>query len=135
MIELSRTYRPLSTISDCFYNDEKICVVLERPWMNNENDKSCVPEGIYTFEPHRYDDKLDTFVIVNHDLDVGHWEGEAKRFCCAVHPITHVSGLEGCLGPGLTEFKPDSVGYSSDATSILLDLIRVENITKIKISS
>ena len=36
-----------STIGELFLNGERICDTLENPYINNERNISCIPEGVY----------------------------------------------------------------------------------------
>jgi len=41
------TFSEESTIGELFLNGERMCDTLENPWINNERNLSCIPEGIY----------------------------------------------------------------------------------------
>jgi hypothetical protein len=36
-----------STIGELFLNGERICDTLENPWVDNQRNISCIPEGVY----------------------------------------------------------------------------------------
>jgi len=36
-----------STVGELFLNGERICDTLENPWVDNQRNISCIPEGIY----------------------------------------------------------------------------------------
>ena len=79
---------------------------IERPWLDNQNDISCVPDGVYDVIPHispRYGEVL---ALVNPDLNVyydkddrpndegrylclvahiGNWSKNVKGVCCTRH--------------------------------------------------
>ena len=106
---------------------------VERRWLDNEPNVSCVPAGVYQCE--RYDSPThgDTFILWNHDLDVGKFPGEANRFAILLHVANHIDNLQGCIGPGMSAgaFRVTAgtgvrqvgwgVGNSGDAMSLLLD--------------
>jgi len=41
------TYTEESTVGELFLNGERICDTLENPYINNERNISCIPEGEY----------------------------------------------------------------------------------------
>ena len=41
------TFSKESTIGELFLNGERICDTLENPYINNERNISCIPEGVY----------------------------------------------------------------------------------------
>ena len=41
------TFTKESTIGELFLNGERICDTLENPWVDNQRNVSCIPEGIY----------------------------------------------------------------------------------------
>lgn len=86
---------------------------LERPWIPSPTckgglkGKSCVPAGIYRLEMHDSAKHPKTWALVNHDLDVVHFEGDDHdpdddRATCLLHVANFVTQLEGCIAPGLT---------------------------------
>ena len=41
------TFTKESTIGELFLNGERMCDTLENPYINNERNISCIPEGVY----------------------------------------------------------------------------------------
>lgn len=41
------TFTENSTIGELFINGERFCDTLENPWLNNQRNISCIPEGQY----------------------------------------------------------------------------------------
>ena len=41
------TFTEESTIGELFLNGERMCDTLENPYINNERNISCIPEGVY----------------------------------------------------------------------------------------
>ena len=41
------TFTKKSTLGELFLNGERMCDTLENPWINNERNFSCIPEGEY----------------------------------------------------------------------------------------
>lgn len=46
-LTIQRTYQPKCTPGDLLHNDSLLMHSLELPWLNNERNKSCIPEGTY----------------------------------------------------------------------------------------
>lgn len=116
-------------------------VTLERPWIPDREhgsrpEESCIPEGVYTLDPHSTDKYPDTWALVNHDNQVYHWPGERPddkgRYACVFHSGAWVRHTLGCILPGMRyadlrdpedgEVKP-AVARSSDAMSLLRDAL------------
>jgi len=49
-VELVRFYTPTATWGNLVVNGKPICLTLERPWLGNKKDISCIPEGVYQCE-------------------------------------------------------------------------------------
>ena len=47
LLILRDTFTENSTIGDLFLNGERMCDTLENPYINNERNISCIPEGEY----------------------------------------------------------------------------------------
>jgi hypothetical protein len=41
------TFSKKSTIGELFLNGERMCDTLENPWIDNQRNISCIPEGVY----------------------------------------------------------------------------------------
>ncbi len=54
MIKLLRTKADLYGTHGKLVNEagELLCYTIERPWLGNKHDFSCIPEGIYECVPH-----------------------------------------------------------------------------------
>lgn len=46
-------------------NGKVVCVTLERPWLDNQQDISCIPPDIYIAQRHQSPEHGETFKIVN----------------------------------------------------------------------
>lgn len=86
---------------------------MELPWIPSATCKgglkgrSCVPVGIYTLALHDTKKHPSTWALVNHDLDVVHYEGDdadpdEDRATCLIHVANFARQLEGCIAPGLS---------------------------------
>lgn len=64
---------------------------LERPWLNNKRNISCIPEGkypIYTFKHNRHGEVIGLRNVPN-------------RSEILIHPGNSIDDTEGCILPGL----------------------------------
>lgn len=108
------------TLGLLFLGDMSL-VTIERPWIPHPVGKggtkgvSCVPPGAYQLVRHNSDAHPMSFALVNHDLDVAHYDGEDKdphvRTVVLIHSANYVHELRGCIAPGTrTEVDP-KFGY------------------------
>ena len=90
------------TYGTLFTEDEKkICCTIEREWLNNEPYISCVPDGVYELVEYKSPRFGKTFALVNHDLGVGLYQGDAKRYAILFHAANKPDQLQGCIAPVL----------------------------------
>lgn len=100
-----------------------LCTI-ERPWipardLNDRGGKkgeSCVPPGYYRLVLHNSPKHPKTWALVNHGLDVVHYEGDDNdpdedRATCLIHPANYAYQLQGCIAPGLAHAKAPEGGY------------------------
>ncbi len=68
------------------------CVTLEKPWMDNETDQSCIPPGKYLvlwqWSP-------------KHQANVYHLQNVPNRVAVEIHSANLQVQLQGCLAPGV----------------------------------
>jgi hypothetical protein len=89
-LELVRTYFPNGTNGELYYNGKRICSTIELPWLRNEPQISCIPEGRYELVK-RYSRKFKTHFLVK---DV------AQRSLILIHPANNAKKeLKGCIAP------------------------------------
>jgi hypothetical protein len=105
-ITVIRSYLKVATVGFCDLPELRL-QTLELPWRDNENDKSCIPEGTY---------------IVKRDK-IGHhqWyaiQNVANREDVELHPANWVHELKGCTAFGLTR-KNDGVSVSESKKALL----------------
>jgi hypothetical protein len=85
---------------------------MELPWIPSATckgglkGKSCVPVGTYKLVKHNSPKHPKTWALVNHDLDVVHYEGDdhdpdEDRATCLLHVANFARQLQGCCAPGL----------------------------------
>lgn len=107
------------TLGHCYIehssdNIEYIGVSLERGWRNNQNNISCVPEGIY-------DLKLEWSPKFRKDL----WElyGVPNRSECKFHVANYWKELNGCIALGVKHKDINNDG-DPDITSSRITMIK-----------
>ena len=47
LLIIRNTFSEVSTIGNLYLNGEWLCDTLENPWLNNQRNISCIPEGQY----------------------------------------------------------------------------------------
>ena len=110
------------TNDDCVQTDELICHTIERPWLNNKPNISCIPAGIYTISP------VDSpkFGLTYEVKDV------IGRTHILFHKANIASELEGCIAP-CTDFgimQGEWAGLNSGNAYVpLMDLFGGDNHT------
>jgi hypothetical protein len=103
----------LCTLGFLFIPGELALVTMERPWipagqagdLGGKKNLSCVPLGTYRLVPHESKKHGRTWALVNHELDVVHFEGDdhdpdEDRATCLLHVCNYVTEIEGCIGVG-----------------------------------
>lgn len=73
---------------------------IECPWLENQPDVSCVPEGTYQLIPYMSPRHGATWFLENAQLGVGGL-GAARSYC-ELHSANWARQLEGCIAFGLT---------------------------------
>lgn len=72
---------------------------LELSWLNNANDKSCVPEGVYTVKPHNWD-TLPGFNPAMHQKNCYELENVPGRTGVCIHIGNTILDILGCIAVG-----------------------------------
>jgi hypothetical protein len=113
LLILRDTFTDKSTIGELFLNDEFMCDTLENPYINNERNISCIPEGQYsvrlrTAEESATRDYLHLLVkdVPNRDYILFHIGNSAKD-------------TSGCILVGIGR-KQDFVQNSALAMDLLM---------------
>ncbi len=119
-------------IGSFYYDGEFICYSLERPYLDNAPNISCVPEGEYELKYHRYKGKLDTFALIGET--VSHFPSDKQRNLILIHPANKVHELQGCIATGTTKLSGEGrMVKSLDAHKKLMNIILVKNINELHI--
>lgn len=100
-MKIVRGYTDVGTFGRWYAdNGSFLAYSMERPWVDNAPFTSCIPEGKYGIVDYNSPKFGDTYALVNHELDVGVYEGEAKRFAILIHKANWPRQLHGCVAPG-----------------------------------
>jgi len=109
----------LCTVGSIYLNDDIICCTMERPWLHNKVNVSCIPAGVYKIKPVNSPKFGRTYKV------------------CDVYGRTHIlfhkankpSELQGCIAP-VSKYgvlKGEWAGLSSKkAYDKLMDLFNGE---------
>jgi len=97
------------TLGYLTFANNDVVFTLERPWLDNEPFKSCIPLGDYMIQPKKHPRLGDVIEIV-------HVKGRAGIL---MHPANEVHELEGCIAPGMGWIKP-CLQHSVDAQKKLI---------------
>lgn len=100
-----RSYLPDATIGFIEFGNKKY-QTLEKPWLNNEPHKSCIPEGTYLVE-RDFTGRWQYYSITNVPM----------RTFIEIHPANKVSELEGCLALGMNR-ADDNISLLHSAKAI-----------------
>lgn len=110
---LHRDYRDDTCTVGLITNGVKTLQTMERPWIASPDSvagmkgRSCIAPGRYRLERHSSDAHPNVWALVNHALDVFHWEEEVPpirrgkaRTVVLIHPANRAEELKGCIAPG-----------------------------------
>ncbi len=88
------------TFGEFLENNVPICLSLERPWLDNQHDVSCIPEGIYTC--NRISSEWFKYVVFE-VLNV------PNRTNIEIHKANIFTELKGCIAPGSSHGKINGI--------------------------
>lgn len=97
-----RRYFKHGTFSEVFTSDgDLVCVLVERPWLNNQPNISCVPEGEYILSPHVSPSQGECLILEAHTLGVYQSaHPKAVRTHILWHVGNTVADVSGCAAVG-----------------------------------
>lgn len=102
-LKLHRLYLNRATHGLLFYERAFVCYTLELPWVGNQKQLSCIPEGCYSIQ-RRYSDRFKEHLEV---LDV------ENRSLILFHPANNAQReLKGCIAP-VSQFLAEGWGSRS----------------------
>lgn len=105
MLELNlfRRYYAQGTNGKLRLQQQHICYTIERPWLDNRRQLSCIPEGRYPIRP-RYSPRYGWHYLVDEVKD---------RSLILIHPANNaLQELQGCLAP-VTSLSGEGLGLQS----------------------
>ncbi|MBY6105010.1 hypothetical protein KUW19_00775 [Ferrimonas balearica] len=97
-LKLVRAYTDWGTWGKLYLDGEFFCYSVERPWLNNKPNVSCIPAGRYELVRHRSAKFGDCYALRNKQLGVGIYEG--LRTHILIHAANTPSHVQGCIGLG-----------------------------------
>lgn len=97
-VEIRRGYLPGGTYGDLYVNDRFVCHTVERPWLDNQPNISCIPEGTYKLERYTSPRFGDCFIISGETVDKFK-NDKGKRWGILIHPANTPGQLAGCIAP------------------------------------
>lgn len=92
-----------------------LCVTLERPWLNNQHDISCIPIGIYGFT--KYLSPTKGFVWITQEVP--------DRQDIEIHAANLPSQLKGCIAVGQYFYNFDGI-YGVANSQATLEMLRTK---------
>jgi hypothetical protein len=104
---------------------------IELPWLNNQANKSCVPDGTYELIPYNSPMHGPTWCLHNPTLNIyGEWPAPAGgRTSCEIHSANWATQLLGCIALGeecqpmldpMTGCVEPAIENSKDAVAMLI---------------
>ncbi|WP_018343943.1 DUF5675 family protein [Cytophaga aurantiaca] len=118
-LQLLRSYFPNGTNGELWYGGQLICHTIELPWLNNQRNISCIPEGVYKLQKRfveKFQWHLGLYKVPNRQLILIHPANNAKlqlRGCIA--PVTKLES------PGIGSFSREAVKKINDLVFPILD--------------
>lgn len=96
-------------------HEGKTYFTVERPWLNNKPNISCIPEGFYTVERHQSGKFNDPEVYIGDSWEI---QQVPDRTYILFHVANTASDVLGCIGLGDSVY-PDlrGIGSSRSATA------------------
>jgi hypothetical protein len=90
-------------------DDDLTLYGLERRWLHNRSDVSCIPAGVYCLVPWTSPAHGDVWALVGGTVTpfVDDCPADAGRWGNLFHSANYWSQLQGCLAPGLDEGSKD----------------------------
>lgn len=114
LLYLKRTYHPQGTNGQLFIDETFECNTIELPWVNNQKNCSCIPEGNYRLDV-RTSKKHGQHIILRKVPD---------RSYILFHPANNaLKELKGCIAPVTTLTGPGTGTESKRACQSLFNKI------------
>lgn len=100
------------TLGLLYEGDTYLADTLERPWLDNHMDTSCIPEGTYPIQKYISPKRGDICILLAH---------VPNRTGIEIHAANKVEELEGCIAVGVK--SGEIVLHSRQKLSIILDIL------------
>lgn len=100
---LKRTYLPTGTNGSLWLQQQQLCFTIELPWLLNQKNISCIPEGNYPLKK-RYSQRFGWHILVDQVFE---------RNLILIHPANQAQKeLQGCIAP-VTSLNGEGKGLDS----------------------
>jgi hypothetical protein len=97
VLVLHRSYFPDGTQGIIVWKDKIVCYTIELPWLQNQRQISCIPEGDYVLQKRfskKYGWHIQLQNVVNRDLILFHPANDAKKeLKGCIAPVTFITGI------------------------------------------
>ncbi|MGH9821679.1 MAG: DUF5675 family protein [Blastocatellia bacterium] len=126
-LTLTRSFYGSNATTGSMLLDGELLYSIEQPWRNNEQGKSCVPDGTYALYPYISPKHGPTWFLDSPELGVG--GASSQRSYCELHSANWARQLQGCIAFGLlgtpmvdpaTGVMAPAVEHSVDAIELIL---------------
>ena len=95
-LTLTRTYHSSGTNGSILLNEVILCHSIELPWLGNEHQRSCIPEGRYELQKRwsqRFGDHYRLMDVPRRESILIHPANDAlKELKGCIAPVTHLAG-------------------------------------------
>ena len=117
-------YHPEGTLGSISVGDQRFYSI-ERPWLDNKPNISCIPEGTYPVAWRKSPRFGETWHIQN----------VVNRTYILIHAANFPKDVEGCIGLGMSLMQDRiAVGSSRDAINLFESLTKTEEEWQIKVT-
>lgn len=100
MITIERYETPYGTFGELEFDGLKLHS-LERKWLDNLPNKSCIPAGDYVLVKHDSPTHGETWAVVDEAKNVYQYKTDKGRWGILIHPANIEDELEGCIALGM----------------------------------
>lgn len=97
-VTIKRAYLPSGTFGDLYVDDQFVCYTVERPWLNNKANVSCIPEGLYQLEAYLSPSHGHSFIVSGNTVEK-FTNASQKRWGILLHAANLPRQLAGCIAP------------------------------------
>lgn len=127
LLVIQRAYLDNCTIGKAYYKGSFVFYTVERPWLSNRPNVSCVSPGEYALVTRISKRRGEVLSLSNPNLGVT-TEGPSIRTQCDFHVANFPEQLLGCVGPGL-KLHPEKWGVMDSGLAVAeLQRIRPERV-------